>query len=116
MTGDRPKVVEGTQYRLNCDRTISPTLILHAGAGFYRFLNPDSSPPGVLNYDAAGMLGLVGSAPKPAGFPNITNLGGHNHGGARHYGPNTPHHHFTRKPTGVRHLTGVRGRHPYNDL
>ena len=79
--------MEGNQYRINFDRTISPTLMAHVGAGFYRFLNPDSSPAGVLNYDAVGQLGLVGSASSPAGFPNLTNLGVNNQGGAAELRP-----------------------------
>jgi hypothetical protein len=113
LTGARPKVVEGTQYRLNYDRTISPTLILHAGAGFYRFLNPDSSPAGVLNYDAVGLLGLVGSASNPSGFPNVTNLGVNNQGGASNYGPNTADHQFTDKLSWVSSATYVRDSHTF---
>ena len=30
--------------RLNYDHSITPTLLLHTGAGFLRFLNPDASP------------------------------------------------------------------------
>ena len=44
-----------------------------------RNLNPDSSPDSVLNYDAAGQLGLTGSG-TGGGFPRIaglaTNFGG----------------------------------------
>ena len=43
------------------------------GAGFVRFLNPDSSPDSVLEYDAAGLLGFKGSA-TGGGFPRIAGL------------------------------------------
>ncbi|MCU1324652.1 MAG: Cna B-type protein [Bryobacterales bacterium] len=59
--------------RLNYDATLTPTLLLHAGAGFVRFLNPDSSPSQVLDYDAAGILGFKGSA-TGGGFPRIAGL------------------------------------------
>jgi len=37
--------------RLNYDRTITPTLLLHAGIGFMHHYNPDKAPPTILNYD-----------------------------------------------------------------
>ena len=113
LTGSRPKIVSGNQFRLNADQTFSPTLIAHFGIGFYRFLNPDSSPAGVLNYDAIGLLGLVGSATNPTGFPNITGLGVNNAGGAGNYGPNTADHQFTDKLSFVSSATYVRGKHTY---
>jgi len=114
LTGARPKVVTGNQVRLNVDRTISPTLLVHVGAGFHRFQNPDSSPAGVVNYDAVGLLGLVGSATNPAGFPQIQNLSVNNMGGAAsNYGPNTIDHQFTDKLTFVANTTYVHGGHTY---
>src|SRR5262249_36712383 len=118
LTGARPKLVDGNQYRVNVERTISPNLFAHIGVGFYRFLNPDSSSAGVLNYDAVGQLGLVGSASNPAGFPNLTSLGvsgpvGTNQGGAPNFGPNTADHQFTDKLSGVFSLAYVRGTHSY---
>ncbi|MBZ5622068.1 MAG: TonB-dependent receptor [Acidobacteriia bacterium] len=113
LTGARPKVVTANQVRLNVDRTISPTLIAHFGAGFHRFLNPDSSPAGVINYDAVGLLGLVGGATNPTGFPQLQNLGYNNAGGAGNYGPNTVDHQLTGKLTFVASTTYVRGSHTY---
>jgi hypothetical protein len=113
LTGQRPKLVEGNQYRINADRTVSPSLVVHVGIGFYRFLNPDSSGAGVLNYDAVGQLGLVGSASNPAGFPNLTNLSVNNLGGAPNFGPNTADHQFTDKLSGVSSVMYVRGSHTY---
>ena len=113
LTGARPKVVTANQVRLNIDRTISPTLIAHFGAGFHRFQNPDSSPAGVTGYDAVGLLGLVGSATNPAGFPQLQNLGYNNVGGAGNYGPNTIDHQLTGKLTFVASTTYVRGSHTY---
>ena len=119
LTGARPKTVEGWQYRLNFDRTISPRLIVHVGAGFYRFLNPDSSPAGVIDYDAAGQLGLVGGVNNPGGFPYISGLGVNNQGGAGYsgpngnFGPNTVDHQFTNKLSWVASATYVRGSHTY---
>jgi hypothetical protein len=47
---------------LNYDHSITPTLLFHIGGGFLRFLNPDTSPDSVLEYDAEGLLGFRGSA------------------------------------------------------
>jgi hypothetical protein len=83
ITGERKTVdgtVGGNQFRLNVDHTFSPTLIAHLGVGFWRFLNPDSSPPNILDYDVMANLGLVGSS-TGTGFPQISGLGYGNEGG-----------------------------------
>ena len=43
----RVQAIYGTIPRLNYDKSITPTLLLHAGVGYQRFHNPDSSPAGV---------------------------------------------------------------------
>jgi hypothetical protein len=120
LTASRPKLVAGNQYRLNYDRTFSPALMGHLGVGFYRFRNPDSSPPEVLNYDAVGLLGLVGSASSPAGFPNLTGLGVNNQGGilnqsgtALTFGPSTADSQITNKLSTVATATYIRNNHSY---
>jgi hypothetical protein len=120
LTAARPKKVEGNQYRLNYDRTFSPTLIGHLGVGFYRFQNPDSSPADVLNYDAVGLLGLVGSASNPAGFPQLSTLGVNNQGGlafgsgsAMNLGPGTADHQYTDKLSIVANATWIHSSHGY---
>ncbi len=114
LTASRPKIVSGDQYRLNADHTFSSTLIGHLGVGFYRFLNPDSSPAGVLNYDAVGQLGLVGGATNPTGFPNIGGLSVNNQGGVGGtYGPSTADHQFTDKLSFVASAIYIRGSHAY---
>ena len=83
ITGVRKTVggtVGGNQFRVNLDHTFSPNLIAHLGVGFWRFLNPDSSPPDILNYDVLKNLGLVGSA-TGLGFPTISGLTYNNEGG-----------------------------------
>jgi outer membrane receptor protein involved in Fe transport len=59
--------------RLNYDHTISPTLLLHLGAGFDA---DDLGRPSVTqDYDICGQLGLCSSAfVRPITFPNITGL------------------------------------------
>jgi len=108
LTSERPKIVGGDQYRLNFDRTISPTILAHLGFGFYRFHNPDSSPAGVLNYNAESLLGLPGSA-TGVGFPNITGLGGNING----MGPSTADHQTTDLASITGSLNWVRGKHAF---
>ena len=55
----RVQAIYGTVPRLNYDKSITPHLLVHAGVGYQRFHNPDSSPPPVLQYDAVGQLGDV---------------------------------------------------------
>ncbi|MBZ5583092.1 MAG: carboxypeptidase regulatory-like domain-containing protein, partial [Acidobacteriia bacterium] len=68
------QLVGGNQYRMNIDRTITPSLLAHLGLGYWRFENPDSSPASVLNYDQKKNLGLVGSS-TGVGFPRISGYG-----------------------------------------
>jgi len=67
-------LVGGNQYRVNIDRTLSSSLLAHLGVGYWRFLNPDSSPASSLNYDVIKNLGLVGSS-TGVGFPRIGGYG-----------------------------------------
>ncbi len=112
LTSMRPKLVEGNQYRFNLDRTVTPTLIAHLGFGFYRFHNPDSSPASVLTYDAAGQLGLIGSA-TGVGFPAISGLSMNNEGGAPGFGPTTADHQTTDLASITSSLSWTRGKHTY---
>ena len=77
ITGRRDQKIYGHTVRLNLDRTLSPSMLLHAGVGYLRFHNPDSAPDDVLNFDAVGELGFTGAATDPSGFPRIVgpNLG-----------------------------------------
>ncbi|MGA7235861.1 MAG: TonB-dependent receptor, partial [Bryobacteraceae bacterium] len=116
ITGVRKTVggtVGGNQFRVNVDRTISPTLLAHFGVGFWRFLNPDSSPPDILNYDAVKNLGLVGSA-TGFGFPEISGLTYNNEGGMSDtLGIQNSVFQQTDIASTTGSLTWVRGRHTY---
>jgi Carboxypeptidase regulatory-like domain len=72
ISGVRVQAIYGTVPRLNYDKSITPTMLIHAGVGYQRFHNPDSSPPQVLQYDTVGQIGLKGSSTNPAGFPLLT--------------------------------------------
>jgi hypothetical protein len=54
--------------RVNWDQTITPTFVIHPGAGYLRFHNPDSAPDAVITYDAVAGIGFEAST-DPSGFP-----------------------------------------------
>ena len=61
-----------------------------------------------------GLLGLVGSATSPAGFPALSSMGVNNQGGeGQTLGPTTADHQFTDKLSFVTSATYVRGSHTY---
>ena len=120
-----PEPITATRYqsifshtaRLNYDRTVSPTTILHLGSGYIRYLNPDSAPDAVLKYDAAKQLGFVGGLTNPGGFPRITGLatGANNAFGGMSLGmgPANANLYFNDKWTSVASLTKISGNHSY---
>ena len=112
LSSARPKLVQGSQYRVNLDRTLSPNLISHLGVGWYRFHNPDSASPDELNYDVKGILGLVGSS-TGTGFPEVQGLGYNNQGGGGNYGPGTAENQWTDKLSFTWSGTYIRGKHTY---
>ncbi len=58
--------------RLNWDHTLTPTMLLHLGAGFSQ--NWLGRPPLTTNYDAPAGLGLTGPFSQPATFPVFNGL------------------------------------------
>jgi hypothetical protein len=113
LTAARPKIVGGNQFKVNIDRTISANLVAHVGAGFARFLNPDSSPAGVLDYDVIGQLGLVGTS-TGKGFPQMSGLSYNNEGGISNgFGPSTADHQITNLGSITSSMNWVHGKHNY---
>ena len=101
-------------YRLNIDRTITPTLLVHVGGGVVHYVHTDSAPPSVLNYDAVKELGLVGASVTPSGFPAISGLSAATNGGmASSIGPTNAGTYHNDKPTTVGSVTWIRGNHSY---
>jgi hypothetical protein len=89
-------------FRVNYDHTITPTILLHVGVGYQRYINPDTSVPATMEYDAQKELGLKGSI--GTGFPRITGIPSSNG-----FGPTNVGKYLTDKPTGLVSLTWVRG-------
>jgi hypothetical protein len=97
--------------RLNFDRTITPTLLFHAGIG-YQDLNFNDNAP-VLNYNASASLGLNGATVNRM-FPNIIFPASQPQGGGKNLGPalnRSPL--LYEKPTANASLTWVKGNHTY---
>jgi hypothetical protein len=106
VSGVRVQAIYGTIPRLNYDKAITPTILLHAGIGYQRFHNPDSSPPQVLQYDSVGQLGFVGSATNPAGFPRINGL-------STGFGPSNANSYYDGTFTAVSSGTWVHDNHTF---
>jgi Carboxypeptidase regulatory-like domain/TonB dependent receptor-like, beta-barrel len=117
ITGRRDQLIYGHTLRLNLDQTISPKFILHFGAGYLRFHNPDSAPDEVITYDAVSGIGFKGASTDPSGFPRIVgpalgNLQG-NRGGMSAMGPTQANKFWNDKLTAVANATWVSSNHTY---
>ncbi len=72
ITQTRGTFTRSYTYRINYDQTLSPTLLLHLGAGIVNYPFNDNSP--TLNFDQVKELGLTGAPVTPGRFPTITGL------------------------------------------
>jgi hypothetical protein len=71
ITATRGSFSRSQQWRLNFDDTLSPTLLLHLGAGILNYLLDDHSPTTNFNDTAIGLTGV----PNVGGrFPTIGGL------------------------------------------
>src|SRR4029079_12300397 len=85
--------------RAHYDQSFSPTLLLHLGAGFIRYRNPDTVPPVSSTFDLT-TLGIIGAP--GTGFPRINAVGDSVLGGmALPFGTGNRLLIFDQKPTGV---------------
>lgn len=111
--------IEGINARFNYDQSISPTLLLHLGAGLQRYVNPDTAPPDITNFDSAGLLGLKGAP--GTGFPRLSSVGTNTYGGLAQsplavfatFGPVGRGRFVGTKPTSVAQVTWVHNNHTY---
>jgi hypothetical protein len=98
--------------RLNYDYSVTPTMMLHLGAGVVREHVPDQAVPGVYDFDQVGVLGLTGAL--TSGFPRITGLSAGNFGGmSLGIGPTNANQYYAVKPTAVASLTWVKSSHTF---
>jgi hypothetical protein len=115
-----PQPISGTfgggiyshRERLNYDRIVTPTLLLHLGAGYDAdYLGRPSVTP---NYDACGQLGLCSAAfQRPATFPLLTGLSDVTAGGTSIAGPPGRADNEYTIVDSVASLTWVHGNHTF---
>ena len=99
-------------FRLNDDFTLTPTLLLHVGAGYENINAFDDAP--YLKFNAAQELGLQGFELNRT-FPTIMGMMSSTLGGMQNVGPagGIQAHTFQERPTFNANLTWVRGKHTY---
>jgi hypothetical protein len=115
IRGGQPRLVNSNTYRLNFDQTLTPTLLLHFGAGLVDTRINDHSD----RFDPVAQLGLTGTNSTlfpvigaVVGAPNSTLLGAQ--GGLSYTtGAGNQIHLIYRKPTGNTSLTWVKNNHTY---
>ncbi len=115
-----PQPISGTfgggiyshRERVNYDRSISPTLLLHLGTGFDTdYLGRPSVTP---DFDACGQLGLCSQAfQRPATFPLLTGLSDTIAGGTSIAGPPGRADNAYTIVNSIASLTWVRGNHTF---
>ena len=97
--------------RLNYDQTITPTLLLHLGIGYFQTSNPHTPP--AFDQTTLGLKGFYDTNlfPDIGGLTNFFNGGwGHGFGAVGGSFSATP---IEEKPTANTSLTWVRGNHTY---
>lgn len=115
IRSSQPRLANSNTYRLNYDQTLTPTLLLHFGAGLVTTRINDHSD----RFDSAKQIGLTGTYSTlfpvigaVVGAPSSTLLG--NQGGmAATMGPGNQIHLIYRKPTGNTSLTWVHSNHTF---
>ncbi len=114
----RDQMINSYTIRLNYNQSLSPTLLLHLGAGVQRYRNPDTSPAAATDFDAGTILGISGLP--STGFPRFYGIGSSTFGGyynpqidAANIGIRTRNLLLSVKPTAVADVTWVRGNHTY---
>lgn len=115
-----PQPISGTfgggiyahRERLNYDRTLKPTLLLHLGAGYdYNYLGRPSVTP---DYNACAGINLCSQAfQRPATFPNFTGLSDPVAGGTSIAGPPGRTDNADSIVDSIASLTWVKGNHTY---
>src|SRR5665213_1625228 len=115
-----PQPISGTfgggiyshRERLNYDHTVSPTILLHLGAGYdQNYLGRPSVTP---NYDPCGGLGLCSQAfQSPATFPLLTGLNDTVAGGTSIGGPPGRADNAYSIVDTIASLTWVKGNHTF---
>ncbi|MCU1339269.1 MAG: Cna B-type protein, partial [Bryobacterales bacterium] len=120
LTTSLASFVKSPLYRLNFDYTVTPTMLLHLGAGYRqtRFGTPSLTADGKVvsteaPYDAEKELGLKGGLLHLL-LPRIASLSDPLLGGMKDFGETTPAvYPVTQTPTFVAYLTSVKNNHTF---
>jgi Carboxypeptidase regulatory-like domain len=122
ISARRYQVIRGTTVRINGDYVIKPTVVAHAGIGYQRYHNPDTTP--ITNYDQQSGLGLpgalVGGFPVITGTPQVSGISGlsivgqpTNSNQLLLLGPSNYQLYVLNKPTFVASVSWVKGNHDF---
>jgi hypothetical protein len=99
--------------RINIDKTITPTLILHIGLGYFHQKEPNVAP----QYDQTKIglpgEGAINAFPYPKAFPTIGGLSSATGGMGPAVGVGFDAIAWEQKPTANLNLTWVKGNHTY---
>jgi hypothetical protein len=100
--------------RVNYDHTITPTMLLHIGAGWFHN-NFDDHSPVLDNYGPVNTQTLLGLKPGTVTrtFPLITTFQSQALGGMSNIGTGGQGNSFERRPSGVVNLSWVKNNHSY---
>ncbi|HEY7338825.1 MAG TPA: carboxypeptidase regulatory-like domain-containing protein [Bryobacteraceae bacterium] len=107
IRSSQPRLINSNTYRLNFDQTLTPTLLLHFGAGLVSTRINDHSD----RFNSVTQLGLTGTYSTL--FPVIGGLTGAQGGMSAGMGPGNQIHLIYRKPTGNTSLTWVHNNHTF---
>jgi hypothetical protein len=107
----RGNFITGHVERLNYDRTLTPTILLHIGVGYYYTSFSDHAAFLNFNPAAFGLTGFV----QDRQFPSITGMSSPLYGGMQTMGTNSQIQsiYHDNKPTYNANATWVRGAHTY---
>lgn len=107
----RDQFIRSHTERINYDHSLTPRTVLHLGAGYQRYHNPDTAPPNILAYDSVQELGLRGAVEK--GFPRMTGSGSAFGGLSFNLGPSNRNLYLQDKITSVASVIITRQNHTY---
>ncbi len=96
-------------FRLNLSQTLTPTMLMHFGAGLHTLMWKDDG--NYTNFNQFKELGLPGA--RADYFPYITGVLSTSRGGMKTMGPLMQSHELMEKPTANASLTWVRSNHTY---
>jgi hypothetical protein len=120
LSTDSGTDIRSNTERLNYDRIISPTLLLHLGAGFMQSNLGQPVAPGA-SFNAA-QIGLVGPFQQPAQFPSMSGLANGQGGLGAPYvgttagaalGQGAHSYQIQSQPTAIASLSWVKNNHTY---